>query len=206
MGSKKTKQTFGEMVRSLRGERGISLRTFADKVNISPAYLSRLERDIFPPPAREKVEKIVKMLDCDCGKLMELAGYAARDCTELLAAFREVSIERDNFKAYIEDALAVLNWGGEQSVEFLMNKALVAECILRGKMTSADLRKQGFDLEKMRSEPQVTTGNLAACYAKTLEELKQINARRNDAVKIIEQKRARITELEQKLKEVSDER
>ena len=42
-------KTFGTTIRDLREAQQISLRKFADKVGISPTYLSKIERDEFPP-------------------------------------------------------------------------------------------------------------------------------------------------------------
>ncbi len=84
MARKKADMTFGELVRNLREEQDISLRSFAEKVDISPTYLSRLERDKFPPPAKEKVEKIAQVLGCDLDALLGAAGYAASDVQKII--------------------------------------------------------------------------------------------------------------------------
>jgi len=68
------------------------------------------------------------------------------------------------------------------------------------------LRVERWMRDASQEEWNAFVDAFARRHTEVLEELKQIHERRNDAVKIIEQKRARITELEQKLKEVSDER
>ena len=50
------KDSFGATVRGLRKERGIGLRKFAQMVEMSPTYLSKVVRDEFKPPTEEKVE------------------------------------------------------------------------------------------------------------------------------------------------------
>jgi transcriptional regulator with XRE-family HTH domain len=46
---------FGKRIRDLRTKRKVSLRAFARQVGMSPTYLSKVEREEFPPPAEEKV-------------------------------------------------------------------------------------------------------------------------------------------------------
>jgi len=99
----------------------------------------------------------------------------------------------------IEDALNVLDWAGENSKEFLINKCLAVGGILRGVMTPADLRKEGFDIKKFKTERQMfeeAVDLFSKRHAAVLEELETMRKRRSDAVEIIEEKRARIQELE----------
>lgn len=102
----------------------------------------------------------------------------------------------------IDDALNVLDWAGENGVEYLMKKCVVVGCILKGQMTSADLRKEGFDLTKFKTERQrmvEAIDTLTIRHAEALKELETMRQRRNDALKIIEEKRLRIQELEEQL-------
>ena len=58
--AKKRKQweRFGKEVRTRREEKDIFLRELARRVNMSPTYLSKVERAEFPPPAEKKVQAI----------------------------------------------------------------------------------------------------------------------------------------------------
>ena len=49
---------FGALVRREREAKEIGLREMAKMIGVSPTYLSKVERDEFPPPAEDKVRKI----------------------------------------------------------------------------------------------------------------------------------------------------
>ena len=65
---------FGARIRALREGQQISLRKFADKVGISPTYLSKIERGEFPP-----VKRFAEALDQDPDELLALAGKVSSD-------------------------------------------------------------------------------------------------------------------------------
>ena len=103
----------------------------------------------------------------------------------------------------ISDALNVIDWAGELGQEYLMKKIMAVGGILSGAMTSADLRKEGFDLDKFKIERQQMVeaiDTLTVRHAEVLKELETIRERRNDAVRLVEEKRLRIQELEKQLK------
>jgi transcriptional regulator with XRE-family HTH domain len=70
---------FGARIRALREGQQISLRKFADKVGISPTYLSKIERGDFPPPGEETVKRFAEALDQDPDELLALAGKVSSD-------------------------------------------------------------------------------------------------------------------------------
>jgi transcriptional regulator with XRE-family HTH domain len=85
---------FGATVRKLREEKNISLRKFAEAVGISPTYVSKVERDEFPPPGEETIRKMARYLGQDEDGLLGLAGKLASDLPpivqqrpQLMAAF-----------------------------------------------------------------------------------------------------------------------
>ncbi|MBD3369562.1 helix-turn-helix domain-containing protein [Candidatus Fermentibacteria bacterium] len=77
-------QRFGEIVRELRKKKGISLRKFSAVIGVSPAYLSKIERDEFAPPAEEKVRAIAEQLNQDPDELLALAGRISSDLPEII--------------------------------------------------------------------------------------------------------------------------
>jgi len=77
-------EPFGGYVRRLREERTISLRQFAKDIEMHPAYLSKIERGDFPPPAEEKVIAIAKGLQIDSDVLLAKAGKVSSDLLELI--------------------------------------------------------------------------------------------------------------------------
>ena len=72
---------FGATIRSLREEKGLSLRKFAELVRISPTYTSKIERDEFPPPGEETIKRMAEIstLEQNADELLALAGKAASD-------------------------------------------------------------------------------------------------------------------------------
>lgn len=80
---------FGETIRKLREERrkkdsGFTLRKFAGRVGLSPTYLSKIERDEFPPPAEDKIILIAKELGVEADELLALAGKVPSDLSEII--------------------------------------------------------------------------------------------------------------------------
>ena len=85
---------FGATIRELREKQGMSLRKFAAAVDISPTYVSKIERDEFPPPGEERILTMAKILGQDSDWLLGLAGKVSSDLPaivqkrpELMAAF-----------------------------------------------------------------------------------------------------------------------
>jgi transcriptional regulator with XRE-family HTH domain len=81
-------KSFGQIIRELRirNEDYSSLREFARKVGLSPAYLSRIENEKEPPPSEAVVEKLAEALGTD---KYELFSYAGKVPTEFLETFKK---------------------------------------------------------------------------------------------------------------------
>ena len=77
-------EKFGAKVRREREERKIGLREMAKMIGVSPTYLSKIERDEFPPPAEDKVRKIAKIIGSDVDELLALAGRVSSDLSEII--------------------------------------------------------------------------------------------------------------------------
>jgi len=77
-------QRFGPTIRSLRTERGISLRKFAARIGITPTYLSKIEREEVPPPAEDKIQLMAKEMGQNPDELLALAGRVAADIPKLV--------------------------------------------------------------------------------------------------------------------------
>jgi len=77
-------RSFGATIRQLRGEKKISLRKFAQKVGMSPTYLSKVERDEFSPPSEEKIKAIAAALSLDPDKLLAQAGRLSSDLKDII--------------------------------------------------------------------------------------------------------------------------
>ena len=78
------RKSFGALVRREREAKEIGLREMAKKIGVSPTYLSKVERDEFPPPAEYKVRKIAEIIGRDADELLALAGRVASDLTDII--------------------------------------------------------------------------------------------------------------------------
>jgi transcriptional regulator with XRE-family HTH domain len=77
-------EKFGEFVRRQREAREIGLREMAKMIGVSPTYLSKVERDEFPPPAEDKVRKIAEIIGCDSDELLGRAGRVSSDLSDII--------------------------------------------------------------------------------------------------------------------------
>src|SRR5690242_14587547 len=78
------KEQFGEFVRRAREAKEIGLREMAKMIGVSPTYLSKVERDEFPPPAEDKVRKIAEIIGCDADELLARAGRVSSDLSDII--------------------------------------------------------------------------------------------------------------------------
>ncbi len=75
---------FGPFVRREREARWIGLRELSRLTGISPSYLSNFERNIFPPPAEDKIHKIAEVLNLDADELLAMAGRVSSDLLDII--------------------------------------------------------------------------------------------------------------------------
>jgi PTS system nitrogen regulatory IIA component len=64
---------FGHILRMLRTAAGISLRTLAKKMEVSPAYLSQVELGKLPPPTHDRMTKIAEAIGIPVSLLIEMS-------------------------------------------------------------------------------------------------------------------------------------
>ena len=55
--------SFGQIVRARRSEKGYGLNEFAERLGLSPAYWSRIERGHEKPPRDDIIERVAAILD-----------------------------------------------------------------------------------------------------------------------------------------------
>jgi transcriptional regulator with XRE-family HTH domain len=77
-------EKFGAFVRRERGAKEIGLREMAKMIGVSPTYLSKVERDEFPPPAEDKVKAIAKIIECDADDMLARAGRVSTDISDII--------------------------------------------------------------------------------------------------------------------------
>ncbi len=75
---------FGETVREMREAQGLGLRVAAERLGISPAYLSRIERNKERPPKPELVKRLARLLGGDVDLLFRLAASTDPDIAEYM--------------------------------------------------------------------------------------------------------------------------
>jgi transcriptional regulator with XRE-family HTH domain len=78
------KEKFGAFVRRQRETKEIGLREMAKMIGVSPTYLSKVERDEFPPPAEDKVKALAKIIECDADDLLARAGRVSSDISDII--------------------------------------------------------------------------------------------------------------------------
>jgi transcriptional regulator with XRE-family HTH domain len=71
--------SFGASVRAKRIEEGIGLNDFAERLGVSPAYWSRVEREQENPPRDELVERAAAILGVRLDNLFVEAGRLPPD-------------------------------------------------------------------------------------------------------------------------------
>ncbi len=107
---------FGAFMRQKREEKEIGLREMAKIIGVSPTYVSKVERDEFPPPAEDKVRKIAAILDIDVDVLLALAGKVSSDLSEIIREHpRELAALLRTTKGMTADDVANLAREAEKS-------------------------------------------------------------------------------------------
>ena len=77
-------KTFGETTREMRMAQEMGLRTAAERLGISPAYLSRVERGKERPPKPDLVKRMAILLGGDPDLLFRLAESTDPDLAEYI--------------------------------------------------------------------------------------------------------------------------
>lgn len=70
--------TFGTYLTAKRKERNISLRKFAEQLDISPVYMCNMEKDRNPAPSEEVMEHMIELLLLDAEEKAYFYDLAAR--------------------------------------------------------------------------------------------------------------------------------
>lgn len=77
-------EKFGAFIRARREAKEIGLREMAKMIGVSPTYVSKVERDEFPPPAEDKIRLIAGVIGCDVDELLARAGKVASDLSDII--------------------------------------------------------------------------------------------------------------------------
>lgn len=82
---------FGHTLRMLRTTAGISLRSLAKKIDVSPAYLSQIELGKQPPPTHSRIAKIADIIGIPMALLMEMSHRPNPEVIMLLRGNQELN-------------------------------------------------------------------------------------------------------------------
>ena len=82
-------KAFGEYIRQQRealkaDDSGYSLRKVAERIQVEPSYLSKVERGDQPPPSEAKVKLLAEVLGEDTDVLLALAGKVSSDLQSVI--------------------------------------------------------------------------------------------------------------------------
>ena len=80
---------FGAHLRQARealqaGDKSYSLRQVAQRIGVEPAYLSKIERGVFPPPSEAVIVKLAELLGEDKDVLLALGGKLSSDLQQII--------------------------------------------------------------------------------------------------------------------------
>ena len=79
-------QTFGSFIREKRQSIGLSLRTLAAKLDLSPVYLSNIENDRRPAPTRAYLERLEQELHLNKAETEQMLDLAAKSQNNRVSA------------------------------------------------------------------------------------------------------------------------
>lgn len=81
--------SFGSYVRARRealnaSDRSMSVRQVAQRIGLEPAFLSKIERDVAPPPSEAKIVALAEALGEDPDLLLAMAGKVSSDLQAII--------------------------------------------------------------------------------------------------------------------------
>lgn len=79
-------QTFGQLLKSIRREKGVPQRDLADQVGVDFSYISKIENDRLPPPSAETTIKICQALGVSEELLLSNSKKISADMSQAMSA------------------------------------------------------------------------------------------------------------------------
>ncbi len=105
------REKLGHRLKRVRIARDLSLRETAQKVGVSPTYLSRVENCLDPSPPTEKtLRALAEALDENLDELMQLAGRVPEDVEKLIKADPQMPVMLRRAREQNVSAADVLAW------------------------------------------------------------------------------------------------
>ena len=81
-------QTFGESLRAIRKQKGLSQQELATKAELHFTYISKIERNLVPPPAADTIVRICNILEVPPEQLLVLARKAPTEFIKAMSSSR----------------------------------------------------------------------------------------------------------------------
>jgi len=79
------KVEFGKFMNKLRNNAGLSLREFARQADLSPTYISKMERGDFSPPSADTIKRMAEVLKYpEIDKLLTLADKIDEELEDMI--------------------------------------------------------------------------------------------------------------------------
>jgi transcriptional regulator with XRE-family HTH domain len=79
-------QSFGQLLKNIRREKGVSQRDLADQVGVDFSYISKIENDRMPPPAADTIIKIAHILEVSEGILLANSKKISTDMSNAISS------------------------------------------------------------------------------------------------------------------------
>ena len=81
--------TFGSYIRTtrekkLKDDRSFSVRQLAQRIDVEPSYLSKIERDQVAPPSEATINRLARELGEDPDLLLAMAGKVSSDLQQII--------------------------------------------------------------------------------------------------------------------------
>ncbi len=97
--------TFGSFVRQKRMEKEMSLRSLAQRLELSPVYMSNIENDLKPAPSQAKLDKLVQIFMLDKKDIELLWDLAAKSRKQRVSVdLPEYIMDRDIVRVALRTA------------------------------------------------------------------------------------------------------
>lgn len=79
-----SRKRFGEVLKKIREEKGLSIRKISAQCGLSASYWSYLERGKFGPPSISKIKQIARKLEISPDMLLAEAGHFTPDIAKVM--------------------------------------------------------------------------------------------------------------------------
>lgn len=116
--SRNVNQSFGEFIAKKREEKRITIRKMAKLLQITPPYLSDIEKDRRNPPDKDKLDEIAEILYLSEKERRHMYDLAGKKRNSIALDLPEYIMERDYVRIALRKAMD-LGVGEEEWIKFV---------------------------------------------------------------------------------------